>query len=104
MGGTEVVPVVPVRDMTMDDCVTLARRLAERAAGELQIPIYLYARAASRPDRERLPDIRKGEFEGLQRRVHTEPAGAPQFGPRRLRPTPGATAGGAPPFQVSFHI
>src|SRR3989442_3829819 len=67
MGATDVVPFVPVRDVTMDDCVVLARRLAERAAAELQIPIYLYAQAATRPERERLPDIRKGEFEGLRR-------------------------------------
>src|SRR6266480_1946368 len=60
MGATDVVPFVPVRDLTMAVCVALARRLAERAAGELQIPIYLYARAATRPERERLPDIRKG--------------------------------------------
>src|SRR6266571_4624349 len=65
VGATDVVPFVPVRDVTMDDCVALARRLAERAAAELGIPIYLYARAATRPERERLPDIRKGEFEGL---------------------------------------
>src|SRR5436309_12749866 len=63
MGATEVVPFVPVRDATMDDCVALARRLAERVAAELQIPVYLYAKAATRPERERLPDIRKGQFE-----------------------------------------
>src|SRR5256885_8882869 len=68
MGATDVVPFVPVRDATMDDCVALARRLAERAAAELQVPIYLYAKAATRPERERLPDIRKGEFEGLRER------------------------------------
>src|SRR5437667_180538 len=55
MGATDVVPFVPVRDATLEDCVGLARRLAERAASELQIPIYLYARAAARPERERLP-------------------------------------------------
>jgi len=104
MGATDVVPFVPVRDMTMDDCVGLARRLAERAAAELQIPIYLYARAASRPDRERLPDIRKGEFEGLQRRIDTDPAAVPDFGPRRLHPTAGATAVGARAFLVAFNI
>src|SRR3989441_17459 len=57
MGATDVVPFVPVRDVTMDDCVALAHRLAERAAAELQIPVYLYAKAATRPERERLPDI-----------------------------------------------
>src|SRR5688572_23247838 len=69
MGATDVVPFVPVRDVTMDECVALARRLAERAAAELGIPIFLYAKAAVRPERERLPDIRKGEFEGLRERI-----------------------------------
>src|SRR3989475_8927243 len=69
MGATDVVPFVPVRDVTMDDCVALARRLGERVAAELEIPVYLYARAATRPERERLPEIRKGEFEGLRDRI-----------------------------------
>src|SRR5437867_6440833 len=62
MGATDVVPFVPVRDVTMDDCVALARRLGERVGRELEIPVFLYAKAAARPTRERLPDIRKGEF------------------------------------------
>ena len=65
MGATDVVPFVPLEGATMDDCVQLARRLGERVGTELEIPVYLYARAATRPERVRLPDIRKGEFEGL---------------------------------------
>src|SRR5438034_1433332 len=86
MGATDVVPFVPVRDVTMDDCVALARRLAERAAAELQVPIYLYAKAATRPERERLPDIRKGEFEGLRERIGRDPAADPDVGPKRIHP------------------
>src|SRR5256714_10013381 len=93
MGATDVVPFIPLRDVTMDQCVTLARRLGERAAAELRIPIYLYAQAAVRLERERLPDIRKGEFEGLRERIGTAPAADPDFGPRRIHPT----AEGAPP-------
>src|SRR5690349_11815934 len=104
MGATDVVPFVPIRDVTMDDCVALARRLAERAAAELHIPVYLYARAATRPERERLPDIRKGEFEGLRERIGTDPAADPDFGPRRIHPTAGVTAIGARPFLVAFNI
>src|SRR5205809_400922 len=104
MGATDVVPFVPVRDVTMDDCVALARRLAERAATELAIPIYLYARAATRPDRERLPDIRKGEFEDLRDRIGKDPAADPDFGPRHVHPTAGVTAIGARPFLVAFNI
>jgi glutamate formiminotransferase / formiminotetrahydrofolate cyclodeaminase len=104
MGATDVVPFVPVRDVKMDDCVALARRLAELAAAELDIPIYLYARAATRPERERLPDIRRGEFEGLRDRIGTDPAADPDFGPKRIHPTAGATAVGARPFLVAFNI
>ncbi|HXH63288.1 MAG TPA: glutamate formimidoyltransferase, partial [Gemmatimonadales bacterium] len=104
MGATDVVPFVPVRDVTMDDCVMLAKQLAERAARELEIPIYLYARAAQRPERERLPDVRKGEFEGLRDRIGTDPAADPDAGPKRIHPTAGATAIGARPFLVAFNV
>src|SRR5437763_8017510 len=102
MGATDVVPFVPVRDVTMDECVAVARRLAERAAADLGIPIYLYARAATRPERERLPDIRKGEFEGLRDRIGRDPAADPDLGPRHVHPTAGVTAIGARPFLVAF--
>src|SRR2546425_12973164 len=104
MGATDVVPFVPVRDVTMDDCVALATQLAERVGRELQIPVYLYARAARRSERERLPDIRKGEFEGLRDRIGRDPAADPDYGPRRIHPTAGATAIGARPFLVAFNI
>ena len=104
MGATDVVPFVPVRDVTMDDCVALARTLGERVGRELGIPVFLYARAAARPERERLPDIRKGEFEGLRDRIGTDPAADPDFGPRAIHPTAGATAVGARPFLVAYNI
>src|SRR5438552_7374480 len=104
MGATDVGPCVPVRDVTMAEGVAVARRLAERAASELGIPIYLYARAATRPERERLPDIRKGQFEGLRERIGRDPAADPDFGPKRIHPTAGATAIGARPFLVAYNI
>jgi glutamate formiminotransferase/formiminotetrahydrofolate cyclodeaminase len=104
MGATDVVPFVPIRDATMDECVTLARVLGERVGRELDIPVFLYARAATRPSRERLPEIRKGEFEGLRERIGTDPAADPDFGPRRVHPTAGATAIGARPFLVAYNI
>jgi glutamate formiminotransferase len=99
MGATDVVPFVPVRDVTMDQCVALAQQLGERVAKALQIPVFLYAKAARRPERERLPDIRKGEFEGLRERDLE-----PDFGPGRVHPTAGATAIGARPFLVAYNI
>lgn len=99
MGATDVVPFVPVRDVTMDDCVALARRLGERVGKELQIPVFLYARAATTPERERLPDIRKGQFEGMRDRVLE-----PDFGPTKVHVTAGATAIGARPFLVAYNV
>jgi glutamate formiminotransferase / formiminotetrahydrofolate cyclodeaminase len=99
MGATDVVPFVPVRDVTMDECVALARGLGERVGRDLQIPVFLYAKAATRPERERLPDIRKGEFEGLREKTLE-----PDFGPITVHPTAGATAIGARPFLVAFNV
>jgi glutamate formiminotransferase / formiminotetrahydrofolate cyclodeaminase len=104
MGATDVVPFVPVRDVTMDECVALARTLGGRIGLELGIPVFLYARAATRLERERLPDIRKGEFEGLRGRIGTDPAADPDFGPHAIHPTAGATAVGARPFLVAYNI
>ncbi|HJS44065.1 MAG TPA: glutamate formimidoyltransferase [Gemmatimonadales bacterium] len=99
MGSTDVVPFVPVAGVTMEECVALARRLGEQAAKELEIPVFLYARAAARPERVLLPDVRKGEFEGMRGRKLD-----PDFGPDRVHPTAGATAIGARPFLVAFNV
>src|SRR5947208_16741723 len=99
MGATDVVPFVPVAGVTMDDCVALARTLGERVGRELEVPVFLYARAATRPDRVLLPDVRKGEFEGMRGRMLD-----PDFGPKRVHPTAGATAIGARPFLVAFNV
>ncbi|HEX9580681.1 MAG TPA: glutamate formimidoyltransferase [Gemmatimonadales bacterium] len=104
MGATDVVPFVPVEDVTMEACVALARVLGERVGKELGIPVFLYARAATRPDRESLPKIRKGEFEGLREKVGTDPDRTPDFGPSRIHPTAGCTAIGARPFLVAYNI
>jgi len=99
MGATDVVPFVPVAGITMQECAGLARQLGERVGKELAIPVFLYAKAATRPEHERLPDIRKGEFEALRARTL-----APDFGPTKVHPTAGATAIGARPFLVAFNV
>ncbi len=104
MGAADVVPFIPVDGATMDDCAALARALGERIGRELEIPVYLYAKAASRPARERLPDVRKGEFEGLRELIGTDPDKDPDFGPKRIHPTAGATAVGARPFLVAYNV
>lgn len=104
IGATDVVPFIPLEGTTMEDCIALARALGERAARELQIPIYLYERAATRPDRVNLADVRRGEFEGLRDEIATNPDRAPDFGAPAVHPTAGATAVGARPFLVAFNV
>jgi glutamate formiminotransferase / formiminotetrahydrofolate cyclodeaminase len=104
MGAADVVPFVPLEGSTMDDCVALARALGERVGRELEIPVYLYERAATRPDRQNLADVRRGEFEGLRNAIPSDPDRAPDFGPPRVHPTAGAIAIGARPFLVAYNV
>ena len=104
IGATDVVPFVPLEGTTMEDCVLLARTLGERAARELGIPVFLYERAATRPERVNLADVRRGEFEGLRDEIATSEARRPDFGEPRVHPTAGATAVGARPFLVAFNV
>src|SRR5688572_9041745 len=83
MGATDVVPFIPLEGSTMEDCIVLARTLGARVGKELEIPVYLYERAATRPARENLADVRRGEFEGIRDEIGTTPNRAPDFGPRR---------------------
>jgi glutamate formiminotransferase len=103
MGATDVVPFVPVRGVSMEDCVLLARELGRRVGDELGIPVYLYEEAASRPDRRNLADVRRGEYEGLKREIGTDPHRAPDFGPAVLG-TAGATAIGARPPLIALNV
>ncbi len=95
IGATDVIPFVPVRGLEMAECVELARGLGRRIAGELGIPVYLYEEAATRPERRSLPYIRKGQYEGLKSEIGSNPDRAPDFGPRAMHPTAGATVVGA---------
>jgi glutamate formiminotransferase/formiminotetrahydrofolate cyclodeaminase len=104
MGATDVVPFIPLEGATMEDCIALARQLGERVGRELEIPVFLYERAATRPDRENLADVRRGEFEGLRDEIGTTPARTPDFGPSKVHPTAGAIAIGARPFLVAYNV
>ena len=104
IGATDVVPFIPLEGATMEDCISLARALGERVGRELQIPVYLYERAATTPARENLADVRRGEFEGLRDELGKNPARRPDFGPDKIHPTCGATAIGARPFLVAYNI
>jgi glutamate formiminotransferase len=104
IGAADVVPFVPIREVTMEDCVLLARRLGQRVAEELQVPVYLYEEAALRPDRTQLPDIRRGGFEGLAELIQSDPGRAPDFGPARLHPTAGAVVIGARRPLIAYNV
>lgn len=104
IGATDVVPFVPLEGSTMEDCIALARELGERVGRELQIPVYLYERAATDPSRENLANLRRGEFEGLREELGKNPARNPDFGPAKIHPTCGAVAIGARPFLVAYNI
>ncbi len=104
MGATDVVPFIPLEGTTMEDCIALARELGTRAAAELEIPVYLYERAATRPERENLADVRRGQFEGIRDEIGSVPARKPDFGPSHVHPTAGATAVGARPFLVAYNV
>src|SRR5438105_2580519 len=103
MGATDVIPFVPVEGVTLDDCAELARIAGKRIGDELQIPVFLYEAAASRPERKNLADVRRGEFEGLCEAIGADAARAPDFGPYRIHPSAGATAVGARKFLVAFN-
>jgi glutamate formiminotransferase/formiminotetrahydrofolate cyclodeaminase len=104
MGAADVVPFVPLEGTTMEQCIELARKLGERVASELEIPVYLYERAATRPERENLANVRRGQFEGIRDEMPTKPERAPDFGPSRVHPTAGAVAIGARPFLVAYNV
>jgi glutamate formiminotransferase len=104
MGATDVVPFVPVAGATMERCVQLARRCGQRLGDELGIPVFLYEQAATRPERRNLADVRKGQFEKLRELIGTDPARDPDFGPRAIHPTAGATAVGARKFLIAYNV
>ena len=104
MGAADVVPFIPLEGATMEDCISLARQLGERVGRELGVPVFLYERAATRPDRENLADVRRGEFEGLRDDIGRAPQRTPDFGPSRVHATAGAVAIGARPFLVAYNV
>lgn len=103
MGATDVCPLVPVSGISMEETVQWAKRLAKRVGEELDIPVYLYEEAASRPERKNLAVIRTGEYEGLPEKL-ADPAWAPDYGPARFNPHSGATVIGARDFLVAYNV
>jgi len=104
IGAADVVPFVPIEDVTIDDCVRIATRVGEEIWRRFQVPVYLYEAAARKPDRVNLENIRRGQFEGLREEAASNPERAPDIGEPRLHPTAGATVVGARKFLIAYNI
>ncbi|HWG58054.1 MAG TPA: glutamate formimidoyltransferase [Candidatus Acidoferrales bacterium] len=107
MGSTDVVPFIPIENVSIEECVALAHKVGEEIWRRFGVPVYFYEAAARRPDRVNLENIRKGQFEGLLQEVPRNPARAPDIADAaqpRLHPTAGATAVGARKFLIAYNV
>jgi len=103
MGAVDVVPFIPISGATMDECVDLSIRYGEVASQKFGLPIYLYAKSARTDERIRLPDIRRGQYEGLQSKL-SDPSWHPDFGPPEFKPKMGVTATGARNILIAYNV
>ena len=104
LGATDVLPFVPLGDVSMDDCVRIAREAGTIIARELSIPVYYYERAALRPERVNLEDVRRGALELLREQITTNPDRTPDAGLAQVHESAGAIAVGARPFLIAFNV
>ena len=103
IGAVDVIPWVPLADTTMDETVELARAFGQRIAERFDLPVFLYAEAATRSERVKLADVRRGQYEGLKAEIDHR-GREPDFGPSRMHPSAGAVAVGARPFLIAYNI
>ena len=103
IGAVDVVPFIPIKNVTMEDCVRLARRFGKTLAKEHGVPVYLYGEAATKPERRDLDWIREGEYEKLAEMM-AKPKRKPDFGPAKPHPTAGATITGARKVMAGFNV
>jgi len=104
IGAADVIPFVPIRGITLEECVEIAKKVGREIVTRLKIPVYLYEAAATRPERKNLENIRRGQFEVLRNEIATHPDRAPDFGERRIHPTAGATGVGARKPLIAYNI
>ena len=104
MGAMDVVPFVPVMNVSMEDCIKLAHEFAREFSEKAGVPCFLYEEAATKPSRKNLADVRRGEFEGLKEEIGKNPEKTPDYGPNAIHPTAGATAVGAREFLIAFNV
>ncbi|NOH12201.1 MAG: glutamate formimidoyltransferase [Chloroflexi bacterium] len=103
LGATDVVPFVPISGVSMEDCVAMAQRLGERVGKELSIPVYLYEEAATRPERQNLAKVRKGQYEALKEELGSRPERAPDYGPSTVGKAGGTVIGARAPL-VAYNV
>jgi len=103
MGAVDVMPFLAIKDCTTEDCITLSKVIGKRIADEAGVPVFLYEYSATRPERQNLVKIRKGQFEGMALKV-LEPDWEPDFGGRKIHPTAGVIAVGARPPLVAYNL
>jgi len=103
LGATDVVPFIPIQNVTMDDCIQMAHHLGKRVGDELNIPVYLYEQAATRSDRRNLADVRRGEYEGLQQSIERDPTHKPDYGLSEVG-SAGATIIGARHALIAYNV
>lgn len=103
MGAVDVIPFVPVQDVTMEECIELSKKVGERISKELAIPVFLYEDSATSPHRANLAAIRKGQFEGMNEKIQ-QPEWGPDYGERKVHPTAGVVAIGARMPLVAFNV
>lgn len=104
LGATDVLPFIPISGVTIENCKVLAHQAGERIARELSIPVFYYERAALKPERVNLEDVRRGALELLREQIAVDPRRAPDVGPLRVHETAGAIAVGARPFLIAFNV
>jgi len=103
MGALDVCPFIPIRGVNDEDCINISKKFGERLANELNIPVFLYAKSAKKPERIRLPDIRKGEYEALEEKFK-DPEFKPDYGKPEFVPKSGATATGCRDILLAYNI
>ncbi len=103
MGATDVIPFIPIKGVTMEECVDLALRVGEKIGSQLKIPVFMYENAAQVAGRKNLAKVRRGQYEGLEERLK-QPEHKPDFGPSEFNAGSGATAVGARPPLVAFNV
>ena len=103
MGAVDVIPFVPQMDVSVEECVEISKRVAQRCWDELGLPSFLYEDSATRPERKNLASCRKGQFEGMPEKL-LQPDWAPDYGERKIHPTAGITAIGARMPLIAFNV